>query len=126
MVEVRSTALGGRRILVAEDEFMIAGEIANELEARNAQVIGPVPTVAQALRAIEASCALDGAILDMNLHDEMVFPVAEALRARGVPFVLSTGYDRSLIPPHLADAPRCEKPVDPVALVDMLARYLAG
>ena len=104
MAKAPAADLAGRRILVAEDEYMIAGDVAGELEARNAEVVGPVPTVAKALKLIETGEALDGAILDVNLHDEMVFPVAEALRARGVRFVLSTGYGKSIIPMRFADA----------------------
>lgn len=125
MAEAQAGGLEGRRILVVEDEYMVAGEVVGELEARGALVVGPVPTVARALEIVEASGALDGAVLDVNLHDEMAFPVADALAARGVRFVLSTGYDKAVIPERFAGVPRCEKPVDPVEIADALARHLA-
>lgn len=125
MAKARADDLAGRRILVVEDEYMVATEVVGELEARGAHVVGPVPTVARALGLVEADGALDGAVLDVNLHDEMAFPVADALTARGVRFVLSTGYDRSVIPARFASVPLCEKPVDPVEIADALTRHLA-
>lgn len=99
------------RILVVEDEFMLADELHMVLEAAGALVLGPAASVAEALRCIDTATAIDGAILDVNLDGELVFPVADHLAARGVPFLFTTGYDRSIFPPRFAESPRCEKPV---------------
>ena len=69
---------------------------------------------------------LDGAVLDVNLGGETVWPVAGALAARGVPVVLATGYDEGTIPPDHAHLPRCEKPVDAHAVPRALARAISG
>ena len=71
-----------------------------------------MPSVADALDLLAAGAPPDAAILDVNLGGEMVFPLAEALRDRGVPFMFATGYDSWALPPAYADVPRCEKPFD--------------
>lgn len=114
--------LTGRRILVAEDDYMIAQELVRTFQRLGAEIVGPAPTVARALALLETGGPLDGAVLDINLRDEMVFPVAEALGARGVPFVFATGYDHSVIPEGYHSIVRCEKPADPVKV----ARALFG
>ena len=101
---------------------MIAIELAGILEELGAEVIGPAGSVEQALALLEAAAPLDAAVLDINLREERVYPVAEALAARGVPFVFATGYDAAAIPPPYASAPRCEKPVDRARLAQLLAR----
>jgi DNA-binding response OmpR family regulator len=77
-------ALNHCRILVVEDEYLLADELALELEERGAVVLGPVPTVARALDLLTAEAALDGAILDVNLAGEPAFPVADRLFSRRV------------------------------------------
>jgi CheY-like chemotaxis protein len=94
-----------------EDEYDIANEIAAVLADAGAEVLGPVPTVPRALRMASAPGRLDAALLDVNLRGEAVWPVVDVLRARGVPMVLTTGYDPSAIPPAYARLPRREKPV---------------
>lgn len=105
-------SLRGRRVLVVEDEYMLAEDLRCELEGAGAAVLGPVPSVADALALLARGPPPDAAILDVNLGGEMVFPVAEALRERGVPFVFATGYDAWSLPPAYAQVPRCEKPFD--------------
>lgn len=99
------------RILVVEDEYLLADELSAELSNEGAIVLGPVPTVKDALSVIENGDAPDGAILDVNLGGEPVFPVADVLISRGVPLVFTTGYDSSALPPRFQHLPRCEKPV---------------
>ncbi|MBV9783442.1 MAG: response regulator [Acidisphaera sp.] len=114
--------LAGRRVLVVENEYLIAEALREALEDAGAGVLGPVPDVAAALNLLAAGAAPDGAVLDVNLGDEMAWPVADALLARGVPFVLATGYDASVIPARYAGVRRCEKPAD----LDEIARALFG
>lgn len=109
-----------KRILLVEDEYFIVQDMARAFAEAGAEVIGPSATVADALRQIAATPKLDGAVLDINLQGEMVYPVADALVTRGVPFVFATGYDRQSIPDRFAGHSRCEKPVRP----DQVARAL--
>ena len=119
-------ALQGLRILVVEDEYMIAQEIADVLADAGAETLGPVPSVVEALRMIEAAERIDCALLDVNVGNEPVWPVADMLLARGVPMVLATGYDASAIPRAYAHLPRCEKPASGQDLTRALARVLAS
>jgi DNA-binding response OmpR family regulator len=111
--------LASRRVLVVEDEFFLADDMAAALRALGAEVVGPAPTRDMAMSLLAAE-RVDAAVLDMNLRGEMIFPVADALRARGVPFVFATGYDASATPPAYRDVPRWEKPFDPEELVRAL------
>jgi DNA-binding response OmpR family regulator len=111
-----------RRILVVEDEYMIADDMRHELEKLGVVVIGPAPTVAMAFRLLDAAPVLDGAILDINLRGEPSFPVADALRERAIPFVFTTGYDPLMIPEPYRSMRRFEKPV---AMQDVVRAILA-
>ena len=121
---VAATRLDSRRILVAEDEYAIASAITEVLAEAGAEVLGPVPTIARALRLAMALDRLDGALLDVNLRGEAIWPVVDALRARGVPVVLATGYGSDTIPQAYACLPRCEKPATGRELVRSLAHEL--
>lgn len=105
------STLEGRRVLVVEDEYILAMDIVNGLESEGAKVVGPVGTIDDALDLIGENEELDGAVVDLNLLGEMAFPVADALGERGVPFVFATGYDQASIPPCYRHVTRCEKPV---------------
>lgn len=112
--------LSDRRVLLVEDDYFIVTDLARSLEADGAEVVGPASTVADALTLLADAPWIDAAVLDINLHGEMVFPVADALTARGVPFVFATGYDRDVVPPRYAGIVRCEKPVEPAAIARAL------
>ncbi len=102
--------LQGLRILVAEDEALILMDIENMLYDFGCRIVGPVATVEAALTAIREN-DLDGALLDMSLHGERITPAAEELLARGIPFLLCTGYGReSRDEAAIRDAPRLTKP----------------
>lgn len=100
------------RVLVVEDEYLLANELAMELGDKGAVVLGPVPSVEQALALLEDEAALDGAILDVNLGGQPVFSLADDLIGRGVPLVFTTGYDAAALPLRFAHYPRCEKPIN--------------
>ncbi|MEL6064875.1 MULTISPECIES: response regulator [unclassified Methylobacterium] len=114
-------ALSGHKVLVVEDDYFIASEMRRTLSTRGAEVLGPVATVDKALALIAASSEIDVAVLDVNLRDVKVFPVADALKTRGVPFVFVTGYDEATIPARYTHVQRCEKP----AGIDTLAQVLS-
>ncbi|WP_164899289.1 response regulator, partial [Mesorhizobium sp. M1A.F.Ca.IN.020.06.1.1] len=86
-------------------------------------VVGPAPSVQQALEQIDG-VELDGAVLDVNLHGERSFPLAEHLAARHVPFLFLTGYDSATVfPDQFRDSPRLSKPVDSKVLIEAVARF---
>ena len=115
----------GRLVLVVEDEFLIALDLEQLLRRHGWRVLGPAATVDQALRLLRGA-APDVALLDVNLRGEPVTPVAEELRARGVPFVLASAYDGpGLVAAALAGAPAVGKPTDERRLLAALARAVA-
>jgi DNA-binding NtrC family response regulator len=119
----QSHLLKGRHLLIVEDEYIIASDLAQSLEECGAEVIGPAGSVKDALELVERTGEhIDGAVLDVNLRNEPVYPVADALVAHGLPFVFTTGYDTVAIPEVYAGVPRCEKPVDIAQLVRLLAK----
>jgi DNA-binding response OmpR family regulator len=100
----------GSRILVVEDEYLLADDLYHTLTDAGAEVLGPIASVEDATAFIAREPSIDAAVLDVNLRGEMVFPVADALRERGVPFAFATGYDEWALPERFAKAPRVEKP----------------
>jgi DNA-binding NtrC family response regulator len=91
----REAKLSGLRILVVEDEILVAMALGDFLADSGCTAAGPVSSVKQGMRLIEQE-AIDGAILDINLKGEMVFPLADALAERSIPFVYVTGYGKLL------------------------------
>ncbi|MDE2061898.1 MAG: response regulator [Bradyrhizobium sp.] len=116
--------LRGRRILVVEDEYMLAEDLRQVLENLAVEVVGPFATLAQALTLLRSGDTPDGAVLDVNLQGDTIFPVLDVLRERGVPFVLTTGYDGWALPEAYTNAPRCAKPLDMRRLSRMLHEHL--
>lgn len=107
-----SRALNHCRILVVEDEYLLADELATELADEGAVVLGPVASIERALALLEYEAPPDGAILDVNLRGEAVFPLADVLIERGVPLIFTTGYDGNALPERFAHVSRCEKPIN--------------
>ena len=85
------TALEGLRVLLVEDEMLVCMDIEDMLAELGCTVVGPAARVDQALELIQHE-PVDMAVLDVNLGTERSYPLADQLRARGVPFLLSTGY----------------------------------
>ena len=119
-------SLSGRRVLVVEDEFFVADDLVQALVRLGAEVLGPVPTRDEALSLLAAAGPIDLAVLDINLEDEAVYPVADLLSEQGVPFLFATGYSRALVPAQYQHVPRWEKPFDPQTLVQALPKLLKG
>lgn len=102
--------LCGLRILVAEDNLLAAMEVEQTLLDLGCLPVGPVARLSHALE-LARSEALDGAVLDLNLRDELAFPVAEELERRGVPVIFATGYDDvDAVPEGLTGRPHLRKP----------------
>lgn len=112
--------------MVVEDEFIIAMDIENMLVRNGWRVLGPAPTVTAALRLLEDQTP-DAALLDANLRGELVTPVAEALRALRVPFLVSSAYDGAQLEARgLGGLPQLRKPVTEQGLLRALERAVGG
>lgn len=117
--------LEGKRILLVEDEILIALDIADMLSGAGAEVIGPCISLAQAMDQA-ASQALDLAMLDIDLNGEEAFPAANLLRQRGIPFMFYTGQpERDALRTEFSEIPVCVKPLSPQRLIETLVRITA-
>jgi len=121
-----SVGFRGRRVLIAEDEYLLASKMVEELAKLGVETIGPASTVKRALDLVEHCGPLDAAMLDIKLRNEMIFPVADALRARGVPFVFTTGYNQKIIPDGYKGVVRYEKPFDVAEVARVVAQISVG
>lgn len=118
MMAIRT--LEGLRVLVVEDEMLVAMAIEEMLERFGCTVVGVEARVRRALEFASRE-SVDAAVLDVNLAGEKVFPVAEALARRGVPFVFSTGYGAAGVDADFPGAPVLQKPYPEEALARALA-----
>ena len=114
-----------RSILIVEDEPLIAMMLEDFIESLGHEVRGPYESVSQALAAVEAD-GFDLAILDVNLKGESVWPVAAALRAKGIPFVLASGGHVEPPPAEFASTPMIEKPYTIDRVSPIIDAALAG
>jgi CheY-like chemotaxis protein len=96
-------------VLLVEDQMIVAMQIEDMLRAGGCEVVGPVGTLQEALALVHEK-ELDLAVLDITIDGEPIYPVAEALQARGIPFVFATGYGESTLPEKWRNRPRLGKP----------------
>jgi DNA-binding response OmpR family regulator len=113
------------RILVVEDEYLIAQDIADALEAGGFEVLGPCPTVDKALTYLRDSARCDAAVLDVSLRNHSSLPVAKLLTERGIPFAVVTGFSPGQLPSEMAGVPVLAKPWDNSELVRVIKRLIA-
>jgi len=106
-----SNSLSGRRVLLVEDEALVAMMIQECLTESGHSVVGPISRAADALRAAK-EIDYDAAILDINLGDGMAYPVADIVAARGVPFVFVTGYEADTVDDRFSHVPILQKPIE--------------
>jgi len=99
-----------RKVLIIEDNYVVAAHLAAALEDDGFKVIGPVDTAESAVSRIDEE-ALDGALLDVRLREGNAVDVASALRAHRVPFVIVSGYSHDTLPSELKGAPYIGKPM---------------
>ena len=115
----------GKRILVVEDELMIRMLLEDMLGELGYVVAAEAARIDEALDAAN-NAAFDVAILDVNLNGEPILPVADALAARGTPFVFATGYGERGLPEAYRDRPTLKKPFQIEGLEQMLQSAIAG
>ncbi|MBV8682247.1 MAG: response regulator [Caulobacteraceae bacterium] len=116
--------LNGRRVLVVEDEMMIAMLVEDMLGDLGCSVVGPAHGLQAAMTLAEESTDLDAALLDVNLAGQPVFPVADVLRARNVPIIFCTGYGDAGLREADRGAPVLQKPYRARDLAETLATAL--
>lgn len=114
----------GRRILLVEDELLISCLLEDMLEDLGCSLVGPASRVDQALRLV-AREAIDAVILDVSLDEQLSYPVADALVARGIPFLFSTGYDRDRLRDGYRSFAMLQKPFHRSELAKVLTGLLA-
>ncbi len=102
---------GGRRILLVEDDYFLVYDLIQQLEANGAEIVGPIATIDEAIDRLRSLDRLDGAVLDINLQGQHVFPLADGLAERTIPFVFATAYEATIVPPRFAHVPVLGKPV---------------
>ncbi|HEY3600707.1 MAG TPA: hypothetical protein VGK72_01995 [Chthoniobacterales bacterium] len=117
--------LSGQRVLIVEDEYFLAQDLAEYLNHLGVEVVGPVGTVTDALELLHYA-DIQGAVLDINLRGERVYPVADVLEQKQVPFVFASGYGEELEPNAYTDIPRCIKPLDFAELANTLLDKMNG
>ena len=120
---MQGAPLSGLRVLVVEDELMVSLLVEDMLALQECIVIGPFSRVPEALEAAQTE-ALDLAVLDVNIAGVKVYPVAEVLAARGVPFLFLSGYGQNAIPKDHPDWRVCNKPFRMEELIGMLVNQL--
>lgn len=108
----------GLRVLVVEDQYIIAAEISRLLTPLGVEVVGPFPGVAQAMRATASE--IDVALLDVNVQGTAIYPVADELMRKGVPYAFVTAYEATVLPRIYQSIRRIEKPVDKGRLMAVL------
>ena len=104
-----SPALRDCRILIVEDEFLIAMTLSDALEAAGSVVLGPVPSVDKAIKKIESE-PIDAAVVDVNLGGVLAYAVADMLLARKIPFVFTSGYEDDILRARYPQIRNCLKP----------------
>ena len=112
------------RVLVVEDEAMIAMLVEDMIADFGSEVVGPVSRFEDALR-LSQNAEIDAAILDINVDGAVIFPVADVLQGRGIPIIFATGYGSKTIPPRFRDSPTLPKPFTYQVLAEALRAALA-
>jgi CheY-like chemotaxis protein len=120
-----SPELTGRRILLVEDELLISCLLEDMLEDLGCTLVGPASRIDQALGLVAAE-AIDAVILDVSLDEQLSYPVADALVARGIPFLFSTGYDRARLRDGYRSFAMLQKPFHPSELAKVLTGLFVG
>jgi CRP-like cAMP-binding protein len=116
--------LSGKRILLVEDDYLVAADLVQEMSSLGIKVVGPSPSLEAALEMVRSPLAIDGAVLDINLGGTMVYPLADELDRLCMPFVFATGYDRQTLPLRHADRPFVQKPIHSADLTTALSALI--
>ena len=124
MTRSSGSSLKGARVLIVEDEYFLADDLARALRDAGGEPIGPVGTIDQAEDLVDRE-RLDAAILDLNLRGTMASEFIERLAATGLPCLIVSGYGDDALPASVSGVARVEKPISPASVVETLAAELA-
>jgi DNA-binding response OmpR family regulator len=113
------TELAGLRLLVVEDDYLVAADMCSSLRRRGAQILGPVANVRRGREMVRQQRP-DVALLDINLHGHLAFDLAHEFETAGIRTIFTTGYDTAFLPESLRDSPCLQKPVNLTALVHLI------
>ena len=121
--EPSTRPIHGLLVLLVEDENLVAILLEDMLAELGHSVVGPVARLSKALEMVQHE-PIDVAILDVNINGEQSYPIAEALAARNIPFLFSTGYGQGSLPTQYRDRPMLQKPFRKHDLEELLATVL--
>jgi CheY-like chemotaxis protein len=113
--------VAGNRVMIVEDEALVAMALRESLDELGFSVIGPFNRISEAMIALRNN-RVDAAVLDVNLGGELIYPLADVLTADHVPFIFITGYGAEEIEPRYAHVPILQKPIEAGALQSVLVR----
>jgi len=111
----------GCRVLIVEDEYLLACDLEDALKSHGSSIVGPFADFDAAYRQAERD-HFDVAIIDVNLRDRAAYPIADELIRQSIPFVFYTGYGGDIIPERFAGVKQWQKPFRPPDHVDEIAR----
>lgn len=114
------------RIMIVEDEYWTAMDMATQVEDRGGAVTGPSASVSEAMALLHGRDCPDAAILDVKLQGAEVYALADVLKQRGIPFVFATAYDAKALPSRFAGVPHYEKPMIVSDCVETALALAAG
>lgn len=120
-----SVHLAGLRVLIVEDHYLIATELARFVRAHGGDVVGPTASRQAALALLDEQ-PVDIAMLDINLAGQPVYPLADALEKLQIPFMFVTGYERGVVPTSYAHAPYVDKPISADKVIAAVRQLLSG
>ncbi|MCC6889454.1 MAG: response regulator [Hyphomicrobiales bacterium] len=121
----RAEPLRSKRVLIVEDEFFVAMQIEQALQSFGCRTVGPFTTLELALQASQRE-QFEAAVLDINLNRTMVYPLADELAMRGIPFVFLSGYAAHDLPDAYKAIPRVQKPFNPEHIRAVLEQALGA
>ena len=117
----QAITVAGNRVMIVEDEALVAMALRETLDELGFSVIGPFNRISEAMVALRNN-RIDAAVLDVNLGGELIYPLADVLTADRVPFIFITGYGAEEIEPRYAHVPILQKPIEAGALKSVFVR----
>ncbi|WP_456837081.1 response regulator [Bradyrhizobium sp. USDA 4486] len=108
-------------MLIVEDEYFLAADLEEALRSEGAEIVGPICEFSQALAQVEKD-GFDAAVIDINVHGQSAYPIADKLMQQRIPFVFATGYSREALPSRFWEVKRFEKPYDAPAIAKHIIR----